>query len=52
MSKINSLTRDLYMMILASIGAIATWFALISTASSSSFWFYQVKMPASLIKKD
>lgn len=52
MSKLNSLTKDLYLMILASIGAIATWFALMSTNSCTFYWAYQVKMPESLIKRD
>lgn len=52
MSKVTSLTKSLYLMMLASLGMLATWFAMMS---ANSCWFaftYQPKMPASLIKKD
>ena len=52
MTKIQTLTKTFYLMLLVSIGAIATWFAMMSTGSCLGWWAYQPKMPNSLIEKD
>ena len=52
MSNLTAMTKNLYLMMLASIGVFATWFALMSTSSCSFFWAYQSQIPTSLIKRD
>ena len=52
MTKVSALSKNFYLMMLASIGVLATWFALMSSGSCFGAWFYQPKMPTSLIRKD
>ena len=52
MTKLQTLTKTFYLQVLASIGAVAAWFALMSTGSCSGWWIYQPKMPESLVEKD
>jgi cyclic lactone autoinducer peptide len=52
MTKLATLSRNVNLALLTGIGALATAFAMMSTASCSVYWFYQPQMPASLIKED
>lgn len=52
MTKLSAVTEKFYLVVLASIGAMATWFALMSTSSSGIWLPYQPKLPNCLIKRD
>lgn len=52
MKNLSVLSKNVYLALLAGVGTIAALFAMASTSSCSAFWFYQPKMPASLIKED
>lgn len=52
MTKVSALSRKLYLAMLALMGVLATWFAMMSTSSCTVLFLHQPKMPLSLIKKD
>ena len=52
MTKLSGMSRNFNLAMLASLGVLATWFAMMSTSSCFGFLTYQPKMPMSLIKKD
>lgn len=52
MTNLSVLSKKINLTLLASLSAIATWFAITSTSSCTFIWFYQPKMPKALIKED